>query len=454
MDRKHVPHVPTITLALAMAVLASSAARGSDGQLDTTFGAVRIAWDYGGSHNDWVSDVVADDSTDSLYLVGYLASETTDDDWGVVRIDAQGNQVRRRLFFDRGGTNDDFATAAYLDGNGHLLVAGWVTTSDTTADDVLCRLAADTLQPDSTFGTGGCASIVTGGFFQVVAVAPAGDGGHLVAGTFQFQGNYDFSVIKFTANGQLDTSFGDGGHKTVPWDLVPGGADSLYAMAVDRNSGILLAGEAQHPSYGGVLAIAKLTPGGQLDPAFGTGGKVSLSSSYPVAATAITVEPASGTNFLVAAREEHVDFSTQVFLIRFDGSGGQIVFQGSGDSQAEVTWSQGAGNYVPRILVQSDGKMVVAGDTASGLFYEITRLNPDGTPDPNFGANGTRSYEPLHNANPSGAGVAAATLSGGRVVVAGDVFEPDLNWLVIRLTNGLIFRDGFESDDTRLWSAF
>ena len=152
MDRKHVPHVPTITLALAMAVLAGSAARGSDGQLDTTFGAVRIAWDYGGSHNDRVSDVVADDSTDSLYLVGYLASETTDDDWGVVRIDAQGNQVRRRLFFDRGGTNDDFATAAYLDGNGHLLVAGWVTTSTprrTTFSVVSQRILSSRIRPSA-----------------------------------------------------------------------------------------------------------------------------------------------------------------------------------------------------------------------------------------------------------------------------------------------------------------
>ena len=81
-------------------------------------------------------------------------------------------------------------------------------------------------------------------------------------------------------------------------------------------------------------------------------------------------------------------------------------------------------------------------------------MNPDGTPDPNFGVSGTRLYEPMQNGNPTGAGVAAATLSGGRVVVAGDVAEPDFNWLVIRLTNGLIFRDGFESDDTRLWSAF
>ena len=212
MDRKHVPHVPTITLVLAMAVLAGSAARASDGQFDTTFGAVRIAWDYGGSHNDWVSDVVADDSTDSLYLVGYLASETTDDDWGVVRIDAQGNQVRRRLFFDRGGNNDDLATAAYLDGNGHLLVAGSVDSSDTTQDGVICRLAADTLALDATFGSGGCATIVSGGYFQVFAAAPAGDGGHLIAGTFTFQGNPDFSIVKFTAGGQLDTSFGDGGH--------------------------------------------------------------------------------------------------------------------------------------------------------------------------------------------------------------------------------------------------
>ena len=92
MDRKHVPRRPHDHPRPGDGRPRELRSPGVRQPLDTTFGAVRIAWDYGGSHNDRVSDVVADDSTDSLYLVGYLASETTDDDWGVVRSTPRGTR--------------------------------------------------------------------------------------------------------------------------------------------------------------------------------------------------------------------------------------------------------------------------------------------------------------------------------------------------------------------------
>ena len=143
-----------------------------------------------------------------------------------------------------------------------------------TDDYAVMRLNADgALDPD--FGQGGKAMFQVGAgtdVAQAVAVQP--DGKIVVAGFSSTRDgqNSDFSVIRLTPHGRLDTGFGQGGAAIVP--MIPdSGMDSASALALLPGGRILLAGVTARPETGFDLAAVRMTSDGLPDPAFGTDGR-------------------------------------------------------------------------------------------------------------------------------------------------------------------------------------
>jgi uncharacterized delta-60 repeat protein len=452
--------VPLVLVFVAAVWAAGRPLAAADGYPDLDFnanGAREIAWNHGGNDNDFVGDVAAD-SDGNLFVVGYLTSETTDYDWGIVRIDVHGNVLSRSLYFDLGGTNNDEAGGVVLDGAGGVVVAGSVDTA-TSRDLRVCRFAADTLATDTSFGNGGCGSFSAGSgeYFSVRGIARSGDGGFIVGGTITQPGpDNDFFAVKFAANGTPDSNFGFFGIRVVRWDYQTNGSDSVNALAVDRNGEILLAGTAQHPTYGHVFAVAKLTAAGNLDTGFAGGsGMLAFSFTGPYFATAVTVVPTNGTDFVAGAVVDNGNGTSTAQIAYFDAAGDQVFFPGTISHILDETWNAATTNYISRLVYQSDGKLLVVGSSSIGTTYQVSRLNATGGGlDSTYGLNGVATYSPGSWAEGTGAYTRSAALSGGRIVVVGDTLDPDRNWLVLRLTNSLIFRDGFETGDTRGWSAF
>ena len=449
---------PRALAALAVLLAAAAPARAWDGNLDPSFGAggvIEIAWDLGGDHNDYARDLVAD-FDGNLFAVGYGSSQTADKDWEIARIDRAGAVVRHQTWFDLGGTHDDKAEAAVLDGNGGLVVAG--TADHGTYDDVeVCRYFTATLQPDAAFGTsGGCEdyNLGAGEVFHVAAVARAGDGGFIVAGTLSQSGNQDFFAMRYTASGHLDGNFGFFGIRVVAWDLIPAGLDFLSGAAVDFDGGILLAGEAQGGGSDAYGALAKLTAAGNLDPGFGSGGKVTFNTPIHQGwASAVETDlRGAGTSYGVAAAIANPDASSAVWIFGLDAAGGLSA------SASDATWDAAAQNHGRRLRFQSDGYPLVAGDnaSASGAVFRASRLYclAGCFKDFSWGSNGTFTFDPATSGYGNGGGLSGAALSGGRLALLGDSLDPDYNWILLRLTSTLVFRDGFETGDSRSWNAF
>ena len=138
--------------------------------------------------------------------------------------------------------------------------------------------------PDASFGEGGTVVIqdaVSGGtrsgMTRIEDAVILADGTLLLAGTGNDRG---FTVLRYHANGTLDTSFGGNGRVFVK---ISDGSqyDEAHAITVQRNGKILVAG------YGTTLAagaprkdfmIVRLLPDGQRDAAFGEDGVV----TYPM----------------------------------------------------------------------------------------------------------------------------------------------------------------------------
>jgi uncharacterized delta-60 repeat protein len=94
---------------------------------------------------------------------------------------------------------------------------------------------------DQTFGNGGKVIVSNfGSSAHAVALQP--DGKVLLAG----MSNYQFILLRYHTNGQLDTDFGNGGQVLTQFF---GNVDGANAMALQPDGGILAAGSAQKIHY-------------------------------------------------------------------------------------------------------------------------------------------------------------------------------------------------------------
>src|SRR4029077_6628971 len=100
-----------------------------------------------------------------------------------------------------------------------------------------------------------------------VALQP--DGKIVVVGRSGGLTGFDFGVVRYDADGSLDTGFGTGG--MVRTDFA-GGADYAHGVAIQGDGKIVVAGHAGLVNDND-FALARYNADGSLDASFGSGGK-------------------------------------------------------------------------------------------------------------------------------------------------------------------------------------
>ncbi len=271
--------VATVT---AVSLLAGPS-RADELDWDPTFTSFEFGFDYGGNLDDVANDVAV--QADGRIVVAGSIERSATGDWDIalVRLQTDGTIDSTFGFFgvtvialDRGGDLRDEAWAVAPHGDG-LVVGGSVETgSPGGLDMVVCRLDGNGVL-DPSFGTNGCSIIPFdhGGGNDDVGFALAVQPDHkvVVAGKVEqlSSGNFDFGVVRLNFNGSLDATFGFGGRWTVPFDLVPGGSDSAHDVVLQPDGRILLVGAAFGGDYD--FAVARLTSAGVLDTSFSGNGK-------------------------------------------------------------------------------------------------------------------------------------------------------------------------------------
>jgi len=125
---------------------------------------------------------------------------------------------------------------------------------------------------DKTFGNEGIVLTnfnTRGGSFSEVAITA--DGKIIAAGDFENRlREQDFGLAKYTSEGILDTIFGDGGKITLNFNL----ADDFLAFMTLLENGKILVGGTAFNRIKEDIAFAQFTSDGQLDTTFGEGGIV------------------------------------------------------------------------------------------------------------------------------------------------------------------------------------
>jgi uncharacterized delta-60 repeat protein len=446
-----------------------------EGYPDLTFGPQGVnSTTYTGATEVYPVDtaVQADGKIVTLSLVVQNA-QNPEGYAGVTRFNADGTldtgfSFDGKVLTDFGGNNAYTAVQAIaLQPNGKILVCGGsVYTGGDHSEFALLRLNTDgTL--DDTFGTGGKVHIpfdehTNTNVAVCAAIALQTDGRIVLAGhALSSLGlNYDFAATRLATDGSIDTSFGSNGKRYVAFDFANSMRDDqANSVAIDRAGNILLAGIADHgtaSAHNFDMAVAKLTPEGNLDPNFNTDGKATVAfdrggTNDDEASQALIQK--DGRILLVGfAIGNAVDFNYDFAVARLYPDGTPDTTYGpNGNGRLRIPFDLYAGGPDLSLsgMLMSDGKLVMAGLVALAPNYAVfgfARLRTNGTLDPDFGSSGM-----MHFGSTAFSHTAIAVhprSQGGRVVAAaGNYGSPDgsVNATgVVRLETDLIFKDGYE----------
>jgi len=247
----------------------------ADGRLDSSFGVNGIVTTDFNSNDAAINSITL--QGDKIVVAGYTGDDIFDNtDFALARYTADG---KLDASFGKNGKvitdlktgiydNEDRASSIALQGN-KLLVGGSTRNDENyTTDFALIRYTADG-RLDASFGESGIARTDFGDFSNDHASSIALQGDKiLMAGSAGYYG--DFALARYTADGKLDASFGNQGKVITDLGSYTEEAKSI-ALQGDK---IVLGGYSDKDYTYRNFAFARYTADGKLDATFGKNGKV------------------------------------------------------------------------------------------------------------------------------------------------------------------------------------
>ena len=281
------------------------------------------------------------------------------------------------------------------------------------------------------------AAFFTDGVNSPSALAVQSNGDIVVVGTasLTFDGAQEFAIARFTPNGQLDATFGTGGLVTTD---ISGPFPAPSAVLVQSNGQILVGGfvDGINKNTPGQTVLVRYNANGSLDTTFGTGGIVQETTE--AASPAALAQLSNGSYLVVGgAAPSSVEFSstgvlqatvtpgTLAAINSQSGTGccSPVVFQPNGDyvvaqtvstgghlhtdvqasrfletgvvdtsfSSTRFTFGGNTENEPQAIALQSNGQIVVGGITnahGTPVTGGLARLDSNGDLDTTFANDG------------------------------------------------------------------
>jgi uncharacterized delta-60 repeat protein len=365
----------------------------TDGTLDATFNP-------GTGSYDIYSALIQSDG--KIIIGGAFNSYNQIARKGIARINTDG--TLDGTFNPTTGANDNVNTTS-IQSDGKIIIGGNFTTYYETARNRIARLSANgTL--DTTFNPG------TGANDIVSTTSIQSDGKIIIGGNFTtYNGTLRNYIARININGTLDATFNQG----------TGTNSSVSIVSLQPDGKIIIGGNFTAYNGTAINYIARLNSNGTLDTTFnqGTGANSSI-SSVSIQSDGKIIIGGNFTTYNGTSRNKIARLNTDGTLdTTFNiGTGanynvnttnllpdGKIIIGGSFTSYngtlvsriarlntngtLDTTFNQGTGanSFVRITKVQSDGKIIIAGNftTYNGMaINKFARLNTDGTLDTAF----------------------------------------------------------------------
>lgn len=264
---------------------------------------------------------------------------------------------------------------------------------------------------DMTFGTNGTVITDVPGYYSEKCTALSiQDDGKIVVGGYGSNGNDDvshFMVLRYTASGVLDNTFGGGG-------ITIGTIGIAHSMVVQNDGKVLLGGESDFK-----FALERYTANGLLDVGFGINGTViePIETSAQGKSLAVTADG----KIILAGRSYQASGVSSFTTAQFMPNGVlDTSFGIGGIISTNVGVASSSGESV---RLQSNGKIVVSGNANGGTNYSdfsIVRYTSDGNLDVGFGFGG-RIISSIGNSYSLNNGIAID--ADGKLVLVGYSYD-------------------------------
>jgi len=214
-------------------------------------------------------------------FVDFSPEDNSDTDFALARYDSDGTPDTTfngdgQVTTDFDGFNDD-AFSILVQPDGKLVAVGSAKNPANFYDFAAARyLSNGTI--DTTFGAAGKVRTDFGDHnFDQARSAVLQPDGKIVAAGFAISQNglvQNFAIARYSAGGILDAGFGTGGITQIDFGSC---CQSANKVLLQGDGKTIAVGYANTESSDSDFLLARLTPTGSLDPAFGVGGKVRTS---------------------------------------------------------------------------------------------------------------------------------------------------------------------------------
>ncbi|MEY2562484.1 MAG: hypothetical protein QOH88_677 [Verrucomicrobiota bacterium] len=369
----------------------------TNGSLDNSFdGDGKVTTAFGGSFEE-ANGIAIQSDQKIVVVGSTALSVASEDNFAIARYNTNGSLDSSfdgdgKIITDFGLV--DSAEAVVIQSDQRIVVAGRAGTTAAGSFFAVARYNTNG-SLDNSFDTDGKVTTdFSGGRFSLgaLAVALQADGKIVAAGDANSSGQRDFGVIRYNSNGALDSTFGGGGKVGIDFAL---NDETITRVVVQPDGKIIAAGRfnsqiringAQDPNF----ELARYNTDGTLDQTFGVGGVVTtdFGTHGDDFSNAIALQP---DGRIIVVGQVGANFSqlpsadTAFGIARYNPNGSP---DSSFDGDGLVTTDFGSTHdSAAAVAVQSDGKIVVAG--SAGSDFAVARYNSNGTLDvAGFGSSG------------------------------------------------------------------
>jgi uncharacterized delta-60 repeat protein len=382
---------------------------GSSGIVKTAFGPTAATLQSLAIQKDGKIVATGERSGENFFVVRYNVKGTLDTlfgDSGYVSTDLDG---------------EDRSTSVAIQPDGKILVAG--TSRHGVQPEfpeyfALVRYNTDG-SLDAEFASGGKLLKVAGHHHnKVYTVLIRPDGKIVVVGDASFGSpGQDICLLQCNADGTIDSTFGTGGTVRAVMDNTD---EHGYSAALQPDGKIVVTGYTTPDGQDFDFLVMRFNSNGTLDNNFGNKGvvKTSIADYTQEVGRAIAIQP-DGT--LIIAGYAMLGSDNDIVLMRYKQNGSlDNTFSGDGKVMTSVGQSN---DFASSLLIQPDGKILIAGGTITGTNWDfvLARYDSAGTLDNSFGSSGTV----ITAVSPISSYVTSIALAPDGKIVAGGIAEPN-----------------------------
>ncbi len=273
------------------------------------------------------------------------------------------------------GTSDDYAESVVVQNDGKIVLAG-SSYNGNNYDFALSRYNSDGSLDTSFDGDGKLTTDFGTSDDHAESVVTQNDGKIVVAGSVGIGEIYLSALTRYNSDGSLDTSFDGDGKLTSDFGLT-------YVSVVLQSDGkIVVAGDTQSYQF----ALTRYNSDGSLDTSFDGDGTLTTDfGSFNSDASSMVLQ---NDGKIVVAGYSYNGSNYDFALARYNSDGS---LDTSFDGDGKLTTDFGTSiDYAESLVLQNDGKIVVAGSRENGDNWDfaLTRYNSNGSLDTSFDGDG------------------------------------------------------------------